>query len=411
MLKRFTHNQKPEALTDIYRKGCKVPIMSTRLVESTSDPFTLYRRESDIGIDVYAAGFPGYPANFTRDTLKAGIISGRADLIASQLEISARYQGAKDNQITGERPGKIHHEVPGTQLEGRGERFTTYNACDTTALFLIGTEGLSHLSQADNEGFLVKRKDSLERAVDHIVSLIGEDDSLYWDKPPENSTGYALRVTYWKDSILTRRDGKLEPTYPVTFAQAHFIAARGLLSASRILGRPELESKADTMFRAGIDKFIRPDDFVVYEDSDGPLHQESSDELHSLAYIPVKYAGLLPIKEMRQRAEILATPYGYICTPVEVAKHLSDDYHGAMIWVFEQAMIHYGASKFGLVEEAATAAAIAEHIGEGQELFAILHNDDGTISLMPKGNERQLWSVGATEYYAGKSSLTKNAWL
>jgi glycogen debranching enzyme len=385
--------------------------MSTQLVETLNDPFTLYRRESDLGIDVYAAGFPGYTANFTHDTLLAGIISGRTDLIDSQLEMSARHQGVEDDPLTGQRPGKHHHEVPGTKLEGRGELLTTYNACDTTPLFLIGTEGLAHLNQGAYEAFLAKRKDNLERAVDHIVSLIGEDDDLYWDKPPEGSTGYALRVTCWKDSILPRADGKLEPTYPVTFAQAHFIAARGLLSASRVLEQPVLADKADEMFRAGINKFIRPDDFVVYEDSEDQLKQASSDELHSLAYIPVKYAGLLPLREMRQRAEILATPYGYMCTPTEVAEHLSDSYHGDKVWVYEQAYIHYGVSKFGLVQEAATAAAIADHIGEGQELFAIQNNDDGSSSLIPEGNDRQLWSVAAAEYFDGNSNLTEDTWL
>jgi glycogen debranching enzyme len=378
--------------------------------EATPNPFAIYKRTSDVGDDIYAAGYPSYPANFSRDTIKAGILSGYADLLASQLEISARHQGTEDNPLTGERPGKIHHEVPGAQLVGR-EGHTTYNACDSTALFLIAAEGLSRVDKEAFANLYAKRKSHFDRAVDHILASVGEEDNLYWDRPPEGSDGYSLRVTYWKDSILPHANGKEEPTYPVSFAQAHFIAARSLLSASRMHAEPALAEKADGMFRAGIKAFMRSDGFVVYKDADGELVQNSSDELHSLAYIPQAYADILPLATIRNRAEAIATPYGYVCTPRSVAEGLSDTYHGDKVWVFEQAKIHYGASKFGLLDEAANAAAIAEHIGTGQELFSVTYHEDGSTSLIPEGNDRQLWSVAAAEYFVGKSDLAKTAWL
>ncbi|HUD06921.1 MAG TPA: hypothetical protein VMR34_03480 [Candidatus Saccharimonadales bacterium] len=375
-----------------------------------TDPFSPYIQQSDNGSNVYVAGYPNYTANFTRDTLKAGIISGRADLLESQLEVSAHFQGVEDNHLTGERPGKIHHEMPGAQLEGRGDGYTTYNACDTTALFLIGAEGLSHLDRPAFEKFLSGRRSSLQRAVDHVLSLVGEDN-LYWDKTTSGSDGYTLRVTYWKDSILPHANGKLEPAYPVTFSQAHFIAARGVLSASRVLDLPGLTDKADLMLRAGIREFMQTNDYIIYKDREGDFAQASSDELHSLAYIPAKYADLLPLDAMRHRAEILATPYGYICTPASIAEQLTDMYHADKIWPFEQANIHYGASKVGLTSEANTAATIAKHIGKGQEVFGIRYSEDGSSSLIPEGDDRQLWSVAAAEYFTGNSLLSKEAWL
>ncbi len=380
------------------------------ITQPALDPFAHYRHDSPIGISEYSAGFPSYEANFTRDTLESGLIAGRADLLISQLEISAHYQGTADNQLTGEQPGKIHHEMPGAQLADRGAGFTTYNACDSTALFLIAAEDLSYLDHAAFIALMTRRRSNFERAVDYILALTG-DDNLCWDKTPDGSTGYTLRVTYWKDSILPRADGKQEPVYPVAFAQAHFIAARGLLSASRILGRPALAAKADAMFRAGIAEFMRPEAFVVYKDSAGELRQTSSDELHALAYIPVYYAGFLPINAIKRRAARLATPYGFLCTPASVAQRLEDQYHGEKIWVFEQANIHYGATKFGLADEAATAARIAGQIGAGQELFGIEHHVDGSTGLIPEGNDRQLWSVAAAEYFKGKSNLSTQAWL
>ena len=55
--------------------------MPELLTPTVVDPYEPYRRESETGVILYAAGLPGYPANFSRDTLIAGIISGRADLL------------------------------------------------------------------------------------------------------------------------------------------------------------------------------------------------------------------------------------------------------------------------------------------------------------------------------------------
>lgn len=374
-----------------------------------TDPFIPYRQLLETGEFGYAAGFPHYPRNFTRDTITAGIIASSADLLATQLAISANSQGVNHDPQTGEMPGKIHHEFPGVTLSG-GDKYTTYNACDTTALFLIAAEGLLHLDKTAYSKFLQQNAKKLEQAVDYILGHVSTDN-LFWEKLPEGSDNYALKVTYWKDSILPQSDGKIEPVYPVVFPLAHFIAARGLLSASRILHNPGLGSTADKMFQTGIKEFIAPDSYTVYRDSQSELRQVSSDELHSLAYIPGGYANLLPIKAMQQRASSLSTPFGYMCTPLVVAEQLSDRYHGDTVWVFEQAMIHYGATKFSLDREAGIAALIAAHIGEGQELFSVSHSEDGDKFPVPSGNDRQLWSVAAAEYFAGRSLLSEGPWL
>lgn len=374
-----------------------------------ADPFSPYRQVLETGEVGYAAGFPHYPRNFSRDTIIAGIISSDVDLLASQLAISALHQGVNYDPQTGEMPGKIHHEFPGVTLNGRN-KYTTYNACDTTALFLIAASGLLQLDKPTFSDFLQEKAKKLELAVDYILAHISNDD-LFWEKPPEGSVNYALKVTYWKDSILPQTDGKIEPVYPVVYALAHFIAARGLLSASRVLGDTSLGSTADKMFQRGIKEFIRPDSYTVYRDSAAELKQVSSDELHALAYIPRVYANLLPVEAMQQRAESLTTPFGYMCTPLEVSQQLSDRYHGDTVWVFEQAMIHYGATKFSLDREAGVAASIAAHIGEGQELFSVSLSEEGNKLPIPAGNGRQLWSKAAVEYFAGRSLLSEKPWL
>jgi glycogen debranching enzyme len=325
----------------------------------------------------------------------------------SQLATSALYQGTKYDPHTGELPGIIHHEVPGTELPNR-KGLTTYNACDTTPLFLLGAEALSHSFTPMNEEFLEKYHGNFERAVDHILDSLGETDGLYWDKSLD---ARALQVTMWKDSQLPHASGKKEPKYPVSYSLAHFMAARGMLAASRILDNPELEQIADDMYRNGIDAFITPDYFVVYKDSEDELKQTSSDEIHLLAYIPQTYVNRLPIDAIQQRARELATPFGYMCTPPKIARTLEDTYHGDKVWVFEQALIHYGASKFNLHEEATVADGIADLIDEGQELFGIEYTAAGDLTLIPEGNSQQLWSVAAAAYFSGKSTLQHSSWL
>jgi hypothetical protein len=378
-------------------------------INTETDPFGIYRQTLDRGMVSYSAGFPHYPRNFSRDTIKAGIIASSAELLASQLEISARYQGEKHNPKTGEKPGRIHHEFPGVPMHNM-ESYSTYNACDTTSLFLIAAEGLRHIDKPTSIDFMRRRKENLKRAVDHVLDCVDEDD-LFWEKPPDHGKGYALKVTYWKDSILPNANGQIEPVYPVIFSQAQFIAARGLLSASRILDDSFLADRSDRMYRAGIQEFMRPSGYIVYRDGKGELLQISSDELHALAYIPRTYKDLLPLDAIRRRAKELSTPFGFMCTPRDIAEQLSDKYHGNAVWIFEQAMIHYGATKFELKEEAQTAASVAKYIGEGQEFLGVDLDEQGDMIPVPKGNDRQLWSKAASEYFIQRSTLLTNQWL
>lgn len=383
-------------------------MLSPELLVET-DPFLPYKiSHALLPHPVYAAGFPAYPANFTRDVIEAGIIASRPDLLASQLQASAMYQGRRYDPHTGEEPGKPHHEVPGAAIPGR-EGLTTYNANDTAALFLIGSEGLWHLDKSKAGTLLPRLKSNIERAVDYIFSHL--EDDFFVEYPPKGADGYALRVPYWKDSILPNSSGKEEPVYPVIYPLTQFIAARGLLSARRLLDEPALGKTADRMFRAGIKDFITTEYYVAYKDNEEVLYQASSDELHALAFIPAIYTDLLPLADIRARANMLETPFGYMCTPPHIGEQLSDQYHGAKVWTHEQAIIHYGATKFGLNDEAIVAASVAGHINEGQELLDIEQEENGEMRPQPAGNGKQLWAVAAKEYFAGRSELLNVQWL
>ena len=317
------------------------------------DIYTPYR-SADPNAPGFVAGLPSYPRNFSRDTLLAGLIAGNEELIVSQLNVSAAHQGTQLDPISGEEPGKVHHEYPG--IAYRAPLMTTYNACDTTALFVISIASLAHVHLYQYRKFVDDHIKEIKAATvylkEHVV------DGIFWEKPAGGAKEFSLRVTYWKDSVVP--NPKVEqPVYPVTYALAHFQAALGVESAGMILEDQSLIVLADDMFRIGIKKFIHQDSFCAMEDASTALELNSSDELHSLAYIPVRYKSLLPLEAIASRAQELITPIGIACTPLQTSEMLSDRYHGHVVWPFEQALIHQGCIKFGLLELADVAARVA----------------------------------------------------
>jgi hypothetical protein len=349
----------------------------------------------------YFAGLPGYPRNFSRDTLLAGIIAADHHLLDSQLAMSYLHQGKRHDPITGEEPGKIHHEYPGVIVHA--PYVSTYNACDTTALYLTGLEILKNLNRRESSEFLETHQASIESALEYMDRHIVDD--LFWEFPPEGAKHYSLHTTYWKDSIVPSTTGIEEPVYPVSYALAHFQAARGMLAAGKILKREDLLDQAHRMFKKGIASFIKDSAFCVEEDVGGRLEQPSSDELHCLAYIPPEYADVLPFKAISQRTLELVTPAGIACTPKEISDQMTDTYHGYVVWIFEQALIHYACQKFGLDDIRHATTGCTSYIDTGHELLSV------NPIIEPRGNSHQLWSVAAKIYFSDMPSLKQTDWL
>lgn len=372
-----------------------------------TDPLEIYKQTYPDGEVGFSAGFPSYIADFARDIYLGATIAARPDILLVQARHSANRQAKAYNPINGAEPGKIAHEDPDTALEGREGR-TGYNACDTTSWHLIGLEGLRRYSQSSSAVFRNFRV-SIENAVEYILSHV--EDSVFVERPPKGAAGFALNTTFWKDSVLPKPD-KEKPAYPVVYPQAHFIAARGLLSAARLLHDQELAIIADKMFRTGITDFMRPDGYVAYVDYEEELKQPSSDELHNLAFIPYKYGWLIPFDEVMQRAESLETPFGYMCTPPECTEGILDRYHTTKVWTQDNALANYGAIKHGRSHEAKVSSSIAPLIDDGQELFGVETDSDGNMFPKREGNSRQFWASASKCYFSNDhSSLLSYPWL
>lgn len=394
------------------------------------NPFNIYRTTIE-GQPCYVAGLPGYPRNFSRDVLTAGIMALDNDLLTTQLALSSLYQGTKNDIYTGEEPGKIHHEYPGVSVGGNKNLWATYNACDTTALYLIAVEVLSNIQQTHarhsrgggnqsvdprsgaltlpveddvKKGLRFKYRHNIQAATKYILAHV--QNNIFYEFPPPGAQHFALKSTYWKDSITLVDDDNQPLAYPIVYTLAHFQAARGLAAAARLTRDDNLQNVAQTMFATGIKKLITPQRFVVAASTDATETGASSDELHTLAYIPKVFAVQLPLHQIAARAAALETAAGFACVPQTAAAHLIDTYHGYVVWPYEQAMIHYGASKFGLQPQAKVAQRVKPFIKSGQELLDIEPH------IKPRGNPSQLWSAAAMQYFSKSPvSLLRDLWL
>jgi glycogen debranching enzyme len=342
-------------------------------------------KPGDADPQLYQAADPGYSSNFSRDSLTYALLADDLRALKAQIEFSARHQGRRPDPKTGEEPGKIHHELPGVEMRGL---WTTYDACDTTALFVIG---LRHLVRRGERRAARRYREHLDRALEYIHDHL-VDDVFYEDPKQCGADRFALKVTYWKDSELNVRGKKREPTYPIAYALSHFQCKTALRAAARLTRSRELRARADAMTKRGFETFWRGDHFAVAVQGDGTvIDPPSSDSLHSLLYLRAAEISADDAKAVVQYSKQLATRVGYL--PGIAQADGGDEYHTRWVWVHEQALLHAAARRHGLEQ--------AERIA-GRILPALARGFPELIDPMtgkPGGNPTQLWSIGAQVYF------------
>jgi len=347
------------------------------------------------GYMVYNAGLPHFSRNFSRDSLITGILAGNADLLRDQLIFCSIKQASEINPYNGAEPGKIHHEYPSVEIRGLS---TEFNACDTTALFIIGHEVYQKLS--GDLALAYEQRNNLEKAVDYILTHL--NNGIYVEDPKFcDGKRFALKVTYWKDSVLIqRKDG--EPIYPVIYPLAHIINMRGIQSAAELLQSKHLKTVADEM--AGILTEMWDKDnncFYIAIDQRGPIRGVSSDSLHALYYLRTGNISSDHVQQIAETSKVLETTLGYRGIDPELSTLIDDTYHTATVWSFEQAIIHSGARKFKLDHVAEVSARIIPWLQDSDtEIFYI--SDNG--AHQKGGCDPQLWTIAAKQYF-GKLPL------
>lgn len=334
--------------------------------------------------ELYYAAAPGYMRNFSRDSLLYGLISGDSASLIRQIEYSAVHQGKNISPDNGEEPGKIHHELPGGEFRGRP---TTYNACDTNALFLIS---IARLAELGIKNTLSEHRESINDAIGYILRHT-EDDLFFEDPRKANSEKFSLRVTYWKDSVL---NGPYpEPKYPIVYSLVHFQNSYALQQIGKALNSPEIEKQGTRMKSAGLRTLWKKDHFITAIDNgETEFDAPSSDSLHSLLYIEPDEISSEAVQAIEAYSSQLETPAGYM--PCVVQTDNPDVYHTRFLWVFEQALLNAAALKHGLIKSAQVSRRVAPYISPNYpELL------DSQENFTAAGNPIQLWSIAAAQYF------------
>jgi len=349
----------------------------------------------EVQLAIYSAA-EGYPSNFSSDGFVSGMLTGDPSITAGQFVYTARNLGTKKDPITGEEPGKAHHEIPGVALAWRHDKMTTYSRGDITGLFLLAAASLAGTKYA----FLLDQyRDQLRAAAGYIRSHV--KDGLFYEDPAAcGADMFALSVTYWKDSILNC-SGNREPVFPIVYSVMHFINAKAAIEGGKLLQDDALTALGKDMMVQGIKSLWEDDHFIVAINGDGRrIDPPSSDSLYSLAYIspdilPDGYAQ--QIEHYMQRLE---TPAGYVSgRPVE---DMPDDersrYHSENLWVHEQGVLHMAAVDHGLEHAQAVCSGVMDYFFGG--FPEILDpNDDLRPVKGKRQNLVQMFALAAYVYF------------
>ncbi len=377
---------------------------------------------------LYKAGLPGFPRTFMRDGVLSALLSGNAMMLENKLKFAASIQGVKKDPRTGEQPGIIFHEYDtelndGVELSQSPGLTTKFNASDTTALYLIAHEeyqkltGNRHLSDA--------QKENIKMAAEYILMHLDENNIFIEDPRFSDAQKYALKVTYWKDSILLDRTNG-EPIYPVKYPLVQIQNLAGLRAASHLLMSEDLYKRAEEM-RKSIPLLFDKEmgNFPIAIDGNGEIKAISSDGLEALFYLNPQDISPKMIKEIVQSSVVLETPLGYRVLDPKDAARVPDAYHARTLWTHEQALIHKGAVKhleWAKKIEDEELVMVLNHVkevsfrvtnylfsyeGSYPELFII---DNQTMK--PGKNDPQLWAIAAYQYFktwqkSGKKSRLK----
>ncbi len=348
------------------------------------------------GIPLYMAGLPMFERVFARDMIISALLFRDTDMLKESLRFCASKQGTKKDKLTGEEPGKIFHEWPGVTLDGRGEKLSTYNASETTALFIIGI--LEYERMTGDASLRSSLSANITKAMSYILRHV-DDRGLFIEDPLfSGAERYALRVTYWKDSHMSGREGG-EPIYPVVYPLVHI----QYISAIRMLSKILKDDSITALYKRMRDALplLLDDDGILCLASDkgGMIRGISSDLLHSLFYLERDDLRRKELQGLPERfaeaSEVLETPIGYRTLDPSLSGTLTDEYHASTVWPFEQAIIHKAALKFGMDHVAEVASRVKEVIKDSDaEIFKISETNHE-----PGGCDPQLWTIAAKKHF------------
>jgi len=363
------------------------------------------------GLTLYKAGIDGeagYPQNFSRDTLEAGMMVGDLGMVRDQLIFGNLHQAQRPNCLNGAEPFKYHHQLPGVVVQ-RGLS-TDYDASDVNALYLMG---YAYYQRKTGDRSLVERFGSNIRGAveDYIFSHINPRTHQFEEDPKFcGAVAFALDRTDWKDSMTAKRvDGKV--IYPVVFPNLQAEYMRALRDASLIFDTKEFANEAVKM-RRGLQALFDNElgSFYIAEDRLGPIHGISSDGLNMLAYLDLEDLEPWQWEAIVKASTVLETVAGYQNIDPEIAKTMADDYH-ARVWPKENANIHRGAHRLQQRAKEEGLRHLVDAFGHVMEVssrtYTYLDTCPETLkvnggNVEKAGCDPQLWTATAQCYFRAK---------
>lgn len=370
------------------------------------------------GLILYKAGIngeAGYPQNFSRDVLEAGMMADDPAMVKDQLIFGNLRQAKRSDPETGAERFKYHHQLPGVILK-RGLS-TDYNASDANALYLLGH---AYYQRRTGDRSLVERfRDNLRGAVEVYTFSHLNPATCQFEEDPKfcGAADFALDRTDWKDSMTPKRDGG-KVIYPVVLPNLQAQYMKALRDASLIFDTEEFTNEADKM-RRGLQSLFDHElgSFCIAVDRLGPIQGISSDGLNMFAYLDLEDLAPWQWEAIVKASNVLETVAGYQNIDPEIAKIMEDDYH-ARVWPKENADIHKGADR---LQQRAKEEGLHHLVDAFDHVKDVSFRTNSYLDTNPEtlrvhgdivdkaGCDPQLWTVTAKQYYRFLYPTTKAA--
>ena len=344
--------------------------------------------------DFYAAGAPWFLTLFGRDSLWAARLALPADVgvAASTLRVLARLQGADDDPVTAQEPGKVLHELRASAVEIPGEAVTLpplyYGSVDATPLWVCLLADAWRAGMPENE--VRELVPALRAALRWIVEDGDSNGDGFLDYI--DRTGRGLANQGWKDSgdSIQWRDGTLAAG-PIALCEVQGYAYEAVSAAAEMLdslsdagGDPqsdrlrawaaELKRRFAEAYWVSTPEGRYP---AVALDRDGrPIDSLTSNIGHLLG------TGILDPDDERHVADLLlgdtmSSGYGIRTMSTGAAGYWPLSYHGGSVWTHDTAIAARGMWLAGLGDRA---RAVVEQLLAAAEGFGFrvpeLHSGD-----------------------------------
>lgn len=367
----------------------------------------------------FAAGAPWFFTLFGRDSLWAARLALPLDagVAASTLRVLASMQGAEDDPMSAEEPGKILHELRSSALEIPGEGVVLppryYGSVDSTPLWvcLLADAWRAGMAEAEVQALVPALRGALRWIIEHGDSD-GDGFIDYIDR-----SGRGLANQGWKDSgdSIQWRDGHLAEG-PIALCEVQGYAYEAALAGAELLeefgGADEGALAPDALrewARALRDRFresywvTTPEGrypAIALDRDKRPVDTLTSNIGHLIG------TGILDEGEERAVADLLlgasmSSGFGIRTMSTDAAGYWPLSYHGGSVWVHDTAIIARGLHRAGWDDHARAVAQGLLAAAEGfdyrvPELHA---GDPATESSVPTpypaACRPQAWSAAA----------------